>query len=235
MAQFRLCGEMDPMLEVSLDTGEEILAESGAMVTMDACLELKGKAQGGFMGSLKRAVLQGESLFQQHIYATKAGKVLLAPAIPGSIKLLDVGDKQYRLNDGAFLASDSTVNLETKTQSMSKALFAGSGGFCVMETSGTGKVAVSGFGSLYAMEVTPEKEVIVDNGHVIAWDRNLDYEVTVTTAASSGFFGKLLNSQTSGEGLVLRFKGSGTVYICSRNQGSFLGWIFMNNPNPEKN
>lgn len=233
MAQFRLCGEMDPMLEVSLDAGEEILAESGAMVTMDASLELKGKAQGGFMGSLKRAVLQGESLFQQHIYAKAAGKVLLAPGIPGSIQLLEVGEKQYRLNDGAFLASDSTVELETKTQSMSKALFAGSGGFCVMETQGSGRVAVSGFGSLYSMDVTPDKEVIVDNGHVIAWDANLDYEVSMTTAESSGFFGKLINSQTSGEGLVLRFKGAGKVYICSRNQGSFLSWIFMNSPKTE--
>ncbi len=230
MAQFRLCGEMDPMLEVSLDKGEEILAESGAMVTMDACLELKGKAQGGFMSSLKRAVLQGESLFQQHIFANKAGKVLLAPAIPGSIQLLDVGAKQYRLNDGTFLASDSTVALESKSQGAAKALFGDSGGFFVMETSGTGKVAVSGFGSLYAMEVTPDKDVIVDNGHVIAWDTGLDYEVSMTTAASSGFFGKLLNSQTSGEGLVLRFSGTGTIYICSRNQGSFLGWIFQNNP-----
>lgn len=230
MAQFRICGEMDPMLEVSLDKGEEILAESGAMVTMDACLELKGKAQGGFMGSLKRAVLQGESLFQQHIYAKGAGKVLLAPGIPGSIQLLEVGEKQYRLNDGAFLASDETVSIESKSQGMGQALLGGSGGFFVMETEGKGTVAVSGFGSLYSMEVSPGNDVIVDNGHVIAWDKNLEYEVTVTTAESSGFLGKLLNSQTSGEGLVLRFTGTGTVYICSRNQSSFLGWIFSNTP-----
>lgn len=230
MADFRICGEMDPMLEVSLNTGEEILAESGAMVTMDASLDLKGKAQGGIMGSLKRAVLQGESLFQQHIVAKNPGKVLLAPTIPGSIQLLEVGAKQYRLMDGAFLASHSTVSLETKTQSMSQALLGGSGGFFVMETSGTGIVAVSGFGSLYSMEVRPDKEIIVDNGHVIAWDTNLEYEVSMSTSSSSGFWGKLVNSQTSGEGIVLRFRGSGTVYMCSRNQGSFLGWIFMNNP-----
>ncbi len=234
MANFRICGEMDPMLEVSLNAGEELLAESGAMVTMDASLELKGKTQGGIFGSLKRAVLQGESFFQQHIIAKEAGKILLAPTIPGSIQLLEVGAKQYRLADGTFLASHSTVELETKTQSVSQALMGGSSGFCVMETSGTGIVAVSGFGSLYSMQVTPEKEVIVDNGHVIAWDTNLEYEVSMSTAASSGFWGKLVNSQTSGEGIVLRFRGSGTVYMCSRNQGSFLSWIFMNNPNPSE-
>ncbi len=232
MAQFRICGEMDPMLEVALERGEEILAESGAMVTMDACLELKGKAQGGFMGSLKRAMFQGESLFQQHIMANDDGKVLLAPTISGSIQLLEVGAKQYRLNDGAFLASHETVTLETKTQSIGGAMFGGSGGFFVIETSGSGTIAVSGFGSLYAMEVTADKDVIVDNGHVVAWDANLDYDVSITTSQSSGFFGKLLNSQTSGEGVVLRFSGNGTVYICSRNQQSFLNWILMQIPKP---
>ncbi len=111
-------------------------------------------------------------------------------------------------------------------------MFGGSGGFFVIETSGSGTIAVSGFGSLYAMEVTADKDVIVDNGHVVAWDANLDYDVSITTSQSSGFFGKLLNSQTSGEGVVLRFSGNGTVYICSRNQQSFLNWILMQIPKP---
>ncbi len=231
MSIFKVCGDMDPMLEVSLERGEDIIAESGAMVTMDACLELKGKGTGGALQSLKRAVFQGESLFQQHISAANgAGKVLLSPMMPGFIQLLDVGAKQYRISDGSFLASNSTVNLETKTQNVGKALFSGTGGFFIIETSGSGKVAVSGFGSLYEMEVAPGQDIVVDNGHVVAWDASLEYELSMTTAQSSGLFGKLVNSAVSGEGIVLRFKGSGKVYLCSRNKSSFLGWIISKIP-----
>ncbi len=231
MSEFRICGAMDPMLEVSLKQGEDILAESGAMVTMDACLDLKGKTQGGIMQSFKRSFLQGESFFQQHISANNsAGKVVLAPMIPGDIKVLELGQKQYKISDGAFLAADNSVKLESKTQGIGKAIFGGTGGFFVMETSGMGKVAVSGFGSIYEMQIEAGKDIIVDNGHVVAWDSSLEYEVTMSTSSSSGIFGKLLNSQTSGEGLVLRFKGSGTVYMCSRNRTAFLGWIISQVP-----
>jgi uncharacterized protein (AIM24 family) len=36
--------------------------------------------------------------------------------------------------------------------------------------------------------------------------------------AGQGFFGSLVNSATSGEGVVLRFSGEGKVLICSRNR-----------------
>jgi uncharacterized protein (AIM24 family) len=36
-----------------------------------------------------------------------------------------------------------------------------------------------------------------------------------------GFFGSIVNSVTSGEGLVIRFSGQGKVVICSRNKTIF--------------
>ena len=35
----------------------------------------------------------------------------------------------------------------------------------------------------------------------------------------------IINSVTSGEGMVLNFSGSGKVIICSRNRDSYQGWI----------
>ncbi|MFZ4856757.1 MAG: AIM24 family protein [Desulfuromonadaceae bacterium] len=35
----------------------------------------------------------------------------------------------------------------------------------------------------------------------------------------------LLNSVTSGEGIVNRFSGSGKVYVCSRSRSGFFCWI----------
>ena len=51
---------------------------------------------------------------------------------------LYLGEKQYRLNDGAFLALDGTAYYTMETQLIGKALFGGQGGFFVMTTQGQG-------------------------------------------------------------------------------------------------
>lgn len=228
--QFNITGGVDPLLTVSLEKGEKVLAESNAMVAMDGNLRLEGKSRGGIMKSLARKFLNDETFFQQYIEADKGpGVVLLAPNIPGDIRLLDVGARQYMISDGAFLAAEPGVELEVKSQGLGRALLGDSGGFFVMATQGNGRVAVSGFGSVRELDVTPDKPLIVDNGHLVAWDAGLDYELSINTARS-GLLGKLINSQITGEGVVLKFRGTGKVIVCSRNKGGFLDWIFANSP-----
>jgi uncharacterized protein (AIM24 family) len=74
------------------------------------------------------------------------------------------------------------------------------------------------------LEVEPGKDAIIDNSHVVCWDSTLRYEISITTGTSGGFLGNLVNSQTSGEGVVLRFSGRGKVYVCSRNRAAFRAW-----------
>jgi uncharacterized protein (AIM24 family) len=73
--------------------------------------------------------------------------------------------------------------------------------------------------------VEPGRDVIIDNAHVVAWDSGLRYEISVTTGGSGGFLSNLVNSQTSGEGMVLRFSGKGKILICSRNSASLQSWL----------
>lgn len=230
MAVFEITGGIDPLLSVTLEKGEAILAESNAMVAMDTALSLKGRTRGGLMGSIARKFMNDETFFQQRIEADeKAGTVLLAPNLPGDVRILDVGAAQYLLSDGAFLACTEGVELATKSQGLGRALLGDSGGFFVMGTEGSGRIAVSGFGSIRELDVTPERPITVDNGHLVAWDKNLSYELSINTG-KSGFLGKLVNSQTTGEGVVLKFRGSGKVLVCSRNKGGFLDWILGNMP-----
>jgi uncharacterized protein (TIGR00266 family) len=225
MPKFSITGDVDPFLHVSLAQGEKIYCESDAMVMMEATLDLKGKVTGGIGAALMRRFANGESFFQQHIEAVRGeGDCLLAPTLPGAMQVLDTGARQYMLSDGAFVAASSGVELKVRTQSLGNALFAQSGGFFITETGGTGQVVVSGFGSMSQLEVTPGKDVIIDNAHVVAWDSALRYEISVTTGASSGFLGNLVNSQTSGEGMVLRFSGHGKILVCSRNGAAFQAW-----------
>lgn len=212
---YEIIGDSDnPFLKVKLSRGEMIKLERGAMVYMSD-VEIKGKMNskgsgiGGMFSAIGRGLTSGESMFVTEATGTADdGEIGIAPSVPGKIIPLRVGIQQYRLNTGAFLACDNSVNYKMVSQSVGKAFFGGTGGLFVMETEGSGDLFVNAFGDLLEIEVAPNKPVTIDNDHVIAWDRNLDYQIKV----ASGTFGF-----TSGEGLVNHFTGSGKVIIQTRN------------------
>ena len=174
-----------------------------------------------------RRFANDESLFQQQIEAVDGeGDCLLAPTLDGDMQILDVGAQQYTLSDGAFVAAQTGVEVKAKIQrNLGGAVFGDTGGFMVMQTQGNGQVVVSGFGSLFEIDVEPGKDVIIDNGHVVCWDSRLEYKLSVATSKKKGFMGNIINSVTSGEGMVLNFSGTGKVIICSRNRDSYQGWL----------
>lgn len=204
-----------PAVLAHLEQGEALRAESGAMVYMDPTVDVEGHAKGGIAKGLGR-LLTGESFFVQEVVASRgAGKVMLAPANIGNIIELDLdGRGSWYLQKGAFLCSETTVNTSVKTQSLTKGLFSGEGLF-IIQANGHGKLFLNSFGAIHKIELNNE-EVIIDNGHLVAWDAAIPYEIK---KASKG----LVSSFTSGEGLVTKFRGSGTIYIQTRNFSSFIG------------
>ena len=226
MPIFTVTGDVDPFLHVSLRKGETIFCESDAMVMMEAPLDLTGSMQGGLARAAMRRLANGESFFQQRIEAKRGdGDCLLAPNMPGGMQVLDVGARQYRMSDGAYVAATERIEVNARMQSLGNALFGGTGGFFIGETQGDGQVVVGGFGSLFTLDVAPGKDIVIDNGHVVAWDSTLRYEIAASTSQSQGLLRNLTNSVTSGEGVVLRFSGQGQVIVCSRNLQSFLAWL----------
>lgn len=205
-----------PILEAHLEAGETLRAEAGAMVYMDTTVEIKGKAQGGLMKGMGR-MLTGESFFLQDLTASQgAGKVGLAPVSIGNIIEIEMTGKPWILQKGAFLCSETTITTSVKTQSLAKGLFSKEGLF-IIRAEGKGKLFLNSFGSIHKIELNNE-EIVIDNGHMVAWEDSLTYNLE---KASKG----ILSSITSGEGLVARFKGTGTVYIQTRSFDGFLSHI----------
>ena len=54
MVRFEAEGGVDPLLRVTLEKGDSVATESGAMVAMDASLSLRGKTRGGFLAGFPR-------------------------------------------------------------------------------------------------------------------------------------------------------------------------------------
>ena len=214
--RYQILGDSDnPLLEVALVQNETIRLERGAMVYMqDVNLEGRmnsnSKGLGGVLKALGRSMTSGESFFiSEATGMTNDALIGIAPSVTGCIRHLDVGARQYRLNTGAFLACDAGVQYNMVSQkSVGKAIFGGTGGFFIMETTGSGDLFVNAFGDMMELEVRPGRALVIDNGHVVAWDSTLDYQIRV----ASGTFGF-----KSGEGLVNEFHGSGKVLIQTRN------------------
>ena len=77
--QYQLLDKPDfGVVQVQFDqAGEQLIAESGAMLARDSGIEMKSSIQGGLGGALKRKMLGGESLFQNTFTATAPGQVLV--------------------------------------------------------------------------------------------------------------------------------------------------------------
>ena len=211
--------EAFPVVKCQLERGEKIKAESDAMITMSATVDVEGKMDGGILSGLARKFLAGESFFFQELIASRGpGEVLLGHPLPGGI--LDVElDGSYGLvvqKDG-YLASTQGIQVDTKMQNLSKGLFSGEG-FFVLNVTGRGTVFVSSYGVIHPVNLSAGEEVIIDNGHLVAWPDYMQYSIE---KASSGW----ISSVTSGECLVCRFRGPGVVLIQTRNPSGFEAWI----------
>ena len=114
---------------------------------------------------------------------------------------------------GCFLACTPRVNIKAKFGGF-KALFSGEGAF-LLEASGNGELFFNSFGGIVEKQINGE--FIVDTGHVVAFDPSLDYTI-------SGM-GNFKSTMLSGEGLVMRFRGSGKLYLQTRNVSSVASWL----------
>ena len=209
-----------PLVEIALEAGESAYIQQGSMVyhTPSVTLNTKLNARSGsgfgkLMGAIGRSVVSGESMFiTQAVSNGNDVKIALDPSTPGQVIALELGAQQYRLNDGAFLALDGSAQYKMERQSVGRAFFGGQGGLFVMTTEGYGTLLANAFGSIKKIELTGGS-ITIDNAHVVAWSRELDYNIHM----ENGF----LQSIGTGEGIVNTFSGYGEIYVQSLNIETF--------------
>ncbi len=201
---------------VQLEAGESVTAESGAMVSTSGNVTMTTSA-GGLKKGLKR-LFGGESFFRNTFTAeNSSGEVLLAPALCGDMTVVDVNQSDWFIASSAYVGGDDSIDLQTKVGGF-KGFFSGAGIF-ILRATGYGKVILGAFGALECVDV--DGELVIDTGHLVAWEDSPSLEYSVTKA-SSGWIASFL----SGEGLVCRFRGQGKVWVQTRNPseyGSLIG------------
>lgn len=210
--------EAFPIVRCHLRKGEAVKAASDAMISMSTTIRLRGRVEGGFLSGLVRKYLTHESFFLQTLTAEHGdGDVLLGHPLPGGIEAVTLdGTDGLMVQKGGFLAASAGVRIRSRMQSVSRGLFSGEG-FFLLHLTGKGVAFLGCYGRIHAIRLAQGEERIIDNGHLVAWPDSMRYSIE----KAAGIF----SSYTSGEGIVCRFRGPGTVLIQTRNPASFRQFI----------
>jgi uncharacterized protein (TIGR00266 family) len=198
-----------------LEAGEKVMAEAGAMVTQDAHVKMEtsatsGKGIGGLLKGLGRKLFTGESFFRNTFTAEgRPGEVTFAPGLPGDILLYEMEGTDLIIQQSAYLASSTNVEIETKWGGFRGLI--GQRSMFWIRAFGQGPLALNAFGAIKQIDV--DGAFTVDTGHIVAFEPTLSYQIRRVGSWFSTIF--------SSEGFVCRFSGAGKLFIQTRNPNEF--------------
>ena len=200
---------------VTLEPGEKIIAEAGAMASMDSQVTIKTQLSGGFFSAIAKKFFGGESLFV-NVFSNNTNQYLnlvLTQSVVGDIEEIELQGKDMYFQPGAYIASTPGVKMGVRWAGFTS-WFAGEGLF-KLRLSGKGKVFFGAYGGITKKAINGD--FIVDNSHLVAYEPGIKMGIKL----SNGLIGSL----TSGEGFVNRLSGKGNIYLQSRSIGGLVGFL----------
>jgi uncharacterized protein (TIGR00266 family) len=199
---------------VRMAQGDRIVAESDAMASMSSAITFRTRWNGGgFFGALLRKLFGGESLFVNEFTTATRGDLVLTQPLPGDIEVIDLKGQTLYLQAGAFLACDPSVALGMGYAGLRS--FIGREGLFRLKVSGHGRVWFGAYGGIIAKEV--QGEYVVDSGHLVAYEPTIQLRLGMAAGLFSSLF--------SGEGLVMRLRGPGRIYMQTRSLEGLASWV----------
>lgn len=216
---YRIVGNDLQAVVVTLDPGEQVLAEAGAMLYMTDGISMQtkmnaGKAEGLFGGFLKAAgrMMTGESFFITTFTneGNRRSDVAFAAPYPGTVLAMDMTKfgGELRCQKDAFLCAARGTDVGIAFQKKLGAGFFGGEGFILQKIQGDGLAFLHAGGTVMEMTLKPGETLRVDTGCVVAFEPKVDFDIQ--------FVGGFKNALFGGEGLFLaKLTGPGIVYLQS--------------------
>ncbi len=173
--------------------------EAGGLHYMQGALELESNVPGA--GSILKSMVTREKMIKPVISGT--GEVFLEPSF-GNFTIIELNNEEWILDQGAYFASEMSIEIGAYSNKAISALFSGEKWFQT-SVSGTGKVVIRSAGPLQEIILNNDK-LVVDGSFAVARTSGIDLQVK---KATKGIF----SSMISGEGIVNTFTGTGKVLI----------------------
>lgn len=229
----QILGETLPVLEVELQPGEVLVAETGQLSWMAGGIELHTTTNtggaSGFLGALTRAVSGGGLFMTEFTAPYGPGVVAFAAKIPGRIREIQVQPGQgYLMHKHGFICGMAGIQVGTGLQQSIGAGLFGGNGFILQRISGAGTAWVELGGEVIERELAPGETVRVHPGHVGMFEDRVGFSVTPFRGIRNLFFG--------GDGLFLaELTGPGRVWLQTLtlpNLAHALAPYLSNQPTP---
>jgi uncharacterized protein (TIGR00266 family) len=217
---YRIIGDDMQAIIVTLDAGETVIAEAGAMMFMEFGIEMNttldpNKQGAGLLGRVlggAKRVLSGDSFFITTFTnsATRRQDVAFSAPYPGKIlpvQLREWGGTVIAQKD-AFLCAARGVDVSIAFSRKIGAGFFGGEGFILQRVSGDGLASLHSSGTLHERILKPGEALRVDTGCLVAMQESVDYDIQMVPGIKTALFG--------GEGLFfVRLTGPGRVVLQS--------------------
>ena len=192
-----------------------VTVQAGAMQwtvgNVNATMGIKGV--GDLFGKAVRGKVTGESAIKPEY--TGDGILVLEPTYRHII-LVDLKDwnGSIVLDDGLFLACESTLKQKAVMRSNLSSAVAGGEGLFNLGVTGNGVLCLESASPREELiEITLQNDVLkIDGNMAVAWSGTLDF--TVERSGKS-----LIGSAASGEGLVNVYRGTGKVLLAPVSRG----------------
>ena len=205
--KYEIFGGSFPAATVTLNKGEKVFTQSGAMAWADDDIKMSTNMEGGFLKSLGRAFSGASLMFVTHEATRDDSKVTFSSSFPGTIKEFKVdANHEYIAQKSAFLVADPGVNVDaTVNKNFWAGLFGGEG-IIMQRYSGEGSLLAEIDGSAEEVELKAGETIKVETGHVALFDSTVSYNIESVKGFNNILFG--------GQGLFFTtLTGPGRVWL----------------------
>jgi uncharacterized protein (AIM24 family) len=192
--QANIKGTTMPILEVTLNDGEEVISTHGELAWMTQSIQLSqrmgtgGPGGGGLMAGLKRAV-GGGGVFVTH-YAGP-GAITFAAKAPGHIMPVEIdpGQSYFVHHHGWLCGTPGIVPSVGLQQSFRGGMFGGEG-FVLQKLEGQGTAWIELSGELTTYDLPPMQGLLVHPGHIGMFQGTVRFSVTRMPGIANAVFGE---------------------------------------------
>ena len=201
--KYSIEGEPLPVVICTLDAGETMITESGAMSWMTPNMKMETTSNGG-VGKMLGRMFSGESMFQNRYTAQGGeGMIAFASSFPGSIRAFEIAPGQEIVaQKKAFLASSSGVELSVFFQKKIGSGLVGGEGFIMQKLSGHGMAFLEFDGFVKEYDLQPGQQMIIDTGYLAAMSTTCQMDVQTVPGLKNAIFGGegIFNTVITGPG-----------------------------------
>ena len=203
--RYEIKGNSLPFVVCSLEPGEAMMTESGAMSWMSPNMKMETTSGGG-LGKVFGRMLSGETLFMNRYTAQGgAGYIAFASSFPGAIEAINVTPgNDLIVQKSAFLASEVGVQLAMHFRKKLGAGFFGGEGFIMQRLSGNGVAFLEIDGSTERIDLAPGQQIVVDTGYLAAMEATCHMDVQTVPGVKNMLFGGegIFNTVITGPGHI---------------------------------